>query len=115
MSTAHHGHAARRTNRRAVVTVPLILLAIPSVCAGWLIGPMSVRRLLRQLDRRRAAAPGAGEAGARSSTASSAMMLHGFDTLPFWLALAGVAHRLVSLHRAPRSAGGAARASPACW
>ena len=31
-----------------VVTVPLILLAIPSICAGYLIGDVGVRRLLRR-------------------------------------------------------------------
>src|SRR6266487_569887 len=35
--THGHGHVHESP---AVVTVPLVLLAIPSICAGWLIGPM---------------------------------------------------------------------------
>ena len=42
--------ATRRTSRRAVVTLPLILLAIPSICAGWVIGTCPLRRLFRQRD-----------------------------------------------------------------
>ena len=40
--TAHQRMRPRaaRTSRPAVVTVPLVLLAIPSVCAGWVIGPV---------------------------------------------------------------------------
>ena len=30
----------RRTSPPRSVTVPLILLAIPSICAGWVIGPV---------------------------------------------------------------------------
>src|SRR5258705_10076021 len=33
-----HDHAPHESP--AVVTVPLVLLAIPSICAGWLIGPV---------------------------------------------------------------------------
>src|SRR6266487_263427 len=35
--THGHGHVHESP---AVVTVPLVLLAVPSICAGWLIGPM---------------------------------------------------------------------------
>jgi len=34
------GHAHAPHESPAVVTVPLILLAIPSICAGWFIGPV---------------------------------------------------------------------------
>src|SRR5229473_1388508 len=33
-----HDHAPHESS--AVVTVPLVLLAIPSICAGWVIGPL---------------------------------------------------------------------------
>src|SRR5205814_397480 len=33
-----HDHAPHESP--AVVTVPLVLLAVPSICAGWLIGPV---------------------------------------------------------------------------
>ena len=36
--TTSHGHGHEPHESPWVVTVPLILLAIPSVCAGWLVG-----------------------------------------------------------------------------
>ncbi|MGH8721310.1 MAG: NADH-quinone oxidoreductase subunit L, partial [Burkholderiales bacterium] len=51
----------------AVVTVPLVLLAIPSVLAGWLIGEFVEIESL------------------------GGFVAHGFVSLPFWLALAGIA------------------------
>jgi NADH-quinone oxidoreductase subunit L len=59
--TAHAPHESP-----AVVTVPLVLLAIPSVLAGWLIGEF--------LD---VASPWA-------------FVAHGLASPPFWLALAGI-------------------------
>ncbi|MGH8708502.1 MAG: NADH-quinone oxidoreductase subunit L, partial [Burkholderiales bacterium] len=50
----------------AVVTVPLVLLAIPSVLAGWLIGEFVEIESLW------------------------GFVAHGFVSLPFWLALAGI-------------------------
>ena len=66
----------------AVVTVPLVLLAIPSIGAGWLVGyvvfgDFFLESLYRQKD--------ADYHGLISYT------LHGITALPFWLALAGVA------------------------
>src|SRR4029079_268329 len=37
-AVAAPGHAPHESP--AVVTVPLILLAIPSICAGWVVGPV---------------------------------------------------------------------------
>jgi NADH-quinone oxidoreductase subunit L len=51
----------------AVVTVPLVLLAIPSVLAGWLVG------YFVDVD------------------SAWAFFAHGLVSLPFWLALAGIA------------------------
>jgi NADH-quinone oxidoreductase subunit L len=50
----------------AVVTVPLVLLAIPSVLAGWLIGYFV------------------------EVESTWAFFVHGFVSAPFWLALAGI-------------------------
>jgi NADH-quinone oxidoreductase subunit L len=50
----------------AVVTLPLVLLAIPSVLAGWLIGYFI------------------------EVPSAWAFMAHGFVSPPFWLALAGI-------------------------
>jgi NADH-quinone oxidoreductase subunit L len=65
----------------AVVTIPLVLLAIPSVAAGWVVGDVVYGDFFRD------ALPRAeGEFhGLR------AFMAHGFVSLPFWLALAGIA------------------------
>jgi NADH-quinone oxidoreductase subunit L len=71
-----------------VVTVPLILLAIPAVAAGWFIGPMlfggyfgdsifispeheSIKEMAEEFQ------------------GVIPMILHGLTSLPFWLATAG--------------------------
>jgi NADH-quinone oxidoreductase subunit L len=64
----------------AVVTVPLVLLAIPSVASGWLVGRVvfggyfedSILEVEREFH-------GLG-----------AYTLHGLTALPFWLAIAGI-------------------------
>ena len=73
----------------AVVTIPLILLAIPSICAGWFIGPVlfggyfgssiavaPAHDVLAQLGKDFHGVPG--------------MIAHGFTTPPLWLAVAGL-------------------------
>jgi NADH-quinone oxidoreductase subunit L len=88
-----HGHASgphEPHESPAVVTLPLIALAIPSICAGWVIGPVLFERyfgnaivvlpehdVLAQLGR--------------DFHGVLAMMTHSVQTLPFWLAIAGVA------------------------
>ena len=64
----------------AVVTLPLVLLAIPSVCAGWLIGTVVFgdyfqESLVREPEEFH---------GLVSYT------LHGMTAVPFWLAIAGI-------------------------
>jgi NADH-quinone oxidoreductase subunit L len=61
----------------AVVTVPLVLLAIPSVCAGWLIGKVVFTDFLQK--------------PAMDYHGIWAFMAHGFMAAPFWLAAAGIA------------------------
>jgi NADH-quinone oxidoreductase subunit L len=65
-----------------VVTVPLVLLAIPSVAAGWLIDPVVFGDFF-----------GNSLAGreAEEFHGLAAYMLHGLAGAPFWLALAGIA------------------------
>jgi NADH-quinone oxidoreductase subunit L len=65
----------------AVVTLPLALLAIPSVLAGYAVGPVVYGDFFG-----RAVPPTAGE-----FHGVWAFTLHGFVSLPFWLALAGIA------------------------
>jgi NADH-quinone oxidoreductase subunit L len=60
-----------------VVTVPLVLLAIPSIASGWWIGSVVFSDFIRD--------PGVEFHGLW------AFMLHGVSALPFWLALAGIA------------------------
>jgi NADH-quinone oxidoreductase subunit L len=83
----HHGHAPHETP--AVVTVPLVLLAIPSVLAGYLISEMVFGDLFGNAIIVHA------EHDVLSQLAEGyhgvfAFMLHGLMTLPFWLASAGV-------------------------
>jgi NADH-quinone oxidoreductase subunit L len=83
----------------AVVTVPLVLLAIPSVASGWWIGKVVfgdyfgaaivVRPEHPGMARMISDYHGAGEQGA--SGALWSFMLHGVTAAPFWLALAGIA------------------------
>src|SRR5712672_1015616 len=83
-----HDHAPHESP--AVVTVPLVLLAIPSICAGWLIGPVLF----------------GGYFGGSISIASShtalremagefhgvlPMMAHAVKAIPFWLTAGGIA------------------------
>ncbi|MBI3919714.1 MAG: NADH-quinone oxidoreductase subunit L [Betaproteobacteria bacterium] len=74
----------------AVVTVPLILLAIPSVCAGWVIGPVLFGGYFGGAI---AVAPAHDVLGALGAQFHGiwGMILHSFTTLPFWLAAGGIA------------------------
>ena len=73
-----------------MVTVPLVLLAIPSVCAGWLIGPVLFGGYFGSSIEIAPSHPGLREmAGAFHGVVP--MMAHALKTLPFWLTLAGIA------------------------
>lgn len=71
-----------------VVTLPLILLAVPSVAAGWLIGPMLFGGYFGDsiyiAQNHHALAHMADE-----FHGVLAMMQHALTTLPFWLAIGG--------------------------
>jgi NADH-quinone oxidoreductase subunit L len=73
-----------------VVTLPLILLAIPSVCAGWVIGPFVFADYFGEAIRVGPAHPWI-EKMAEEFHGDIAMILHGLVASPFWLALAGAA------------------------
>jgi NADH-quinone oxidoreductase subunit L len=111
----HAGHAAGHLAHAPqespwVVTVPLILLAIPSIAVGWpTIGPMLFDGWFGGAIRVRAAHDVLASVG-EEFHGPMAMMLHGFAQPPFWLALAGFALATwVYLFR-PDIAGRAARA-----
>jgi NADH-quinone oxidoreductase subunit L len=85
-----HGHGHDPHESPWVVTVPLILLAIPSVCAGWLIGRIVYGDYFGDAIVIAAAHPALAEL-AREYHGVMAMMTHAFFTAPFWLAVAGLA------------------------
>ncbi len=75
-----------------VVTAPLVLLAIPSVVIGFLtIQPMLYGDLLKDAIFVNHDAHHAMSELAHEFHGATAMALHALSTLPFWLALAGVA------------------------
>jgi NADH-quinone oxidoreductase subunit L len=87
----HHGdHHAKPHESPWVVTFPLIMLAIPSVCAGWIIGEFVFGSHF-----------GNSIVVAQNHPAIATlkqqfhgvvpMITHGAATVPFWLALAGAA------------------------
>ena len=84
----HTGHAPHESP--AVVTVPLIALAIPSICVGWLIGPVLFGGYFGSAI---AVAPGHDVLAELSKDFHGvvAMILHALGTAPFWFAVAGIA------------------------
>ncbi|MDP2810395.1 MAG: NADH-quinone oxidoreductase subunit L [Rhodocyclaceae bacterium] len=83
-----HGHHAEPHESPKVVTVPLILLAIPAVVSGWFIGPMLFGGWFGN------AIVIAPEHIALAHMKEAfhgvfGMMAHGVTTLPFWLAISG--------------------------
>ncbi len=90
----HHepGHLAHAPKESPwVVTVPLVLLAIPSVVIGYLtIGPMLFGDFFRGSIFVREANNVIGHL-AEEFHGAGAMLMHGFTAAPFWLASAGFA------------------------
>ena len=90
----HDDHAEHHDPHESpwVVTAPLLLLAIPSVVIGFLtIQPMLFGDLMKDAIIVNGEAHHAMEELAHEFHGASAMAMHAFGTLPFWLALAGVA------------------------
>jgi NADH-quinone oxidoreductase subunit L len=88
----HHGLAPGEKPHEApwVVTVPLILLAIPSVMIGFVtIGPVLFGDFFKDVIFVRETHPAMAEL-AKHFHSAWAMGLHGFTATPFFLALAGV-------------------------
>ena len=75
----------------SVVTVPLVLLAIPSVVIGWYaIEPMLFGDFFKGVLQVADVHDTLGEIG-HHFEGSKAFVMHGLLALPFWLAMAGVA------------------------
>ena len=87
----HHGHHHAPHESPLVVTLPLILLAIPSVIIGYLaIEPMLHGGWFGHAIFFDHAAHPAMEELTHEFYGAFAMALHALTTLPFWLAVAGV-------------------------
>ncbi len=87
-----HGHDHSPHESPWVVTVPLLLLAIPSVVIGYLtIDPMLYGEFFKDAIFIDADKHHAMHELAHEYHGAVAMALHAFSSLPFWLALAGVA------------------------
>ncbi len=87
-----HGHDAKPHESPWVVWLPLVLLAIPSVVIGYItIGPMLFGDFFKDAIFVDTAKHPAMAALAEEFHGPIAMALHGLQTAPFWLALAGVA------------------------
>jgi NADH-quinone oxidoreductase subunit L len=90
----HHGHDSYDNHPHEspwVVTVPLVLLAIPSVLIGYLtIQPMLFGDFFKDVIFVDAEKHGAMAGLASIFHGPLQMAIHGFSTAPFWLALAGV-------------------------
>jgi NADH-quinone oxidoreductase subunit L len=87
---AGHGHAVVPHESPAVVTLPLILLAIPSIAAGWTIGTVLYGGYFGSAIVIAPEHEGLAEM-AQEFHGVIDMMLHGLKSLPFWFALAGAA------------------------
>jgi NADH-quinone oxidoreductase subunit L len=89
-----HGHSAGHDHvpheSPAVVTLPLILLAIPSIVAGWTIGTVLYGGYFGSAIYFAPQHEGMAEL-AKEFHGVLTMTLHGLTALPFWLALAGAA------------------------
>jgi NADH-quinone oxidoreductase subunit L len=83
-----HGHPPHESP--LVVTVPLVLLAIPSVCAGWVIGDVVFGGYFGGSIFVSDAHPGVKEMAGEFHGVVP-MVVHAISTAPFWLALAGAA------------------------
>jgi len=85
-----HGHGHAPHESPWVVTFPLVMLAIPSVAAGWLIGTFVYGTYFGSSITISAAHP-AIAVMTKEFHGVIGMMTHALGTLPFWLAVGGAA------------------------
>ncbi len=100
---AHVGHHAHTPHESPwMVTLPLVLLAIPSVVIGYLtIGPMLYGDFFKDAIFVNGAAHPAMKELAEAFHGAGAMAVHALTTLPFILAVAGVATAWLFYLQAP--------------
>ncbi|HEY6239346.1 MAG TPA: NADH-quinone oxidoreductase subunit L, partial [Burkholderiales bacterium] len=82
-----HDHAPHESP--AVVAVPLVLLAIPSICAGWFIGPVLYGDYFGDSIVIAPSHPGLREMAGEFHGVLP-MMEHAVKTIPLWLTAAGI-------------------------
>ena len=88
--TEHHGHGGKPHESPWVVTLPLVLLAVPSVIAGlWFVDPLLFGSYFREVITVSSEHPAMAELAAHWH-GWVAYALHGFQTVPFWLMIAGL-------------------------
>ena len=86
-----HGHEDEPKESPWVVTIPLILLALPSMAIGYMtIGPMLFGDFFKDAIFVNLEIHKAMEVLAEEFHGAAALARHGFFAAPFWLALAGV-------------------------
>ena len=91
-----------------VITLPLVLLAIPSVLFGaifavpMLYGTFYDHSIIVAAEHDTLAQLASGLMGADGSVSAWTMFVHGFVTLPFWLAVAGIFTAWVLYIRKPQ-------------
>ena len=87
----HQGDHSKPHETSWVITVPLVLLAIPSVVIGFMtVQPMLFGNFFKDVILVDARLHPAMVELAKSFHGPVAMALHAFSTLPFWLAVTGV-------------------------
>jgi NADH-quinone oxidoreductase subunit L len=87
-----HGHGQGHPPHESpwVVTVPLVILAVPTICAGWVIGPVLFGGFFGDAIVVAESHDVLAELG-RNFHGVFAMMAHALAKWPFWLAVAGIA------------------------
>jgi NADH-quinone oxidoreductase subunit L len=86
-----HGHHASEPHESPkVVTVPLILLSIPAIASGWLIGTILYGKWFGDAIYIAEVHKGV-ETMAEEFHGVAGMVMHSVTTLPFWLAISGAA------------------------
>lgn len=99
-----HGHGGTPHESPAVVTVPLVLLAIPSIAAGWLIGSVVYGNYFGDAIYVAESHEWIADM-AKEFHGVWGMMLHGLTAAPFWFALAGLATAWYCYILRPEAAG----------
>ena len=98
-----HGHAHVPHESPWVVTLPLVLLAIPSVIIGFIaIEPMLFGDFFKNVIFINHEAHPVMEELAHEFHGAAGMATHALSTLPFWLALGGVATAWLFYMKAPQ-------------